>query len=143
MFTRTLIATLTAGVIGAASLGAMTATASAHQSYGQQGYGPGPDGPNMYYKPAPDRGSAYGGWVRGPGWQLRFGDFKPFPEKPLKPIVQKVCGPTFKQVQVWNPYKGWVWQKVYAGQGCRLEKIYPTKGPMYPYPSYPYPYRNW
>lgn len=127
MLTKTLIATVTAGVIGAATLGAMTTAASAKP------YGTGYSGQNMYLKPAPDKGFAYGGMVGGPGWQLRFGDFKPFPRKQFKPVVQKVCGPTFETVQVWKPHQGWVWQKVYTGQSCRLEKIYPTKGPMMPY----------
>ncbi len=119
MFTKTLLAVALAGVIGAAGATA----ASAAQT--------GTNGANAYYKPTPGRSYAFEGGIGGPGWQLRFGDFRTFPQKPYKPVVQKVCGPSFKQVQVWKPGRGWVWDKVYTGQACRLEKIYPTKGYMH------------
>jgi hypothetical protein len=127
MFKKTLIATLAAG-----TLAATAGIALADGGYGR----------NQRFNPPPSQGYAFGGWVGGPGWQMRFGDFKPVPRKAFAPTVQKVCGPTFQKVQVWKPGRGWVWEAVYSGQSCRMEKIYPTKGPAYPYP-YPYPHKGW
>jgi hypothetical protein len=123
MLKKTLIAALAAGTI-AASAG----VALADGFHGQN---------QRFNPPPPTPGYAFGGWIGGPGWQLRFGDFKPMPRKTFAPALQKVCGPTYKTVQVWRPGAGWVWQSVYSGQSCRMEKIYPTNSPAHPMP-YPY-----
>lgn len=97
-------------------------------------------GQNRSFKPPVSQGFAFGGWVGGPGWQMRLSDFKPGPRKTFAPAVQKVCGPAYQKVQVWKPGRGWVWEAVYAGQSCRMEKVYPTNSPVYPTP-YPYKIR--
>jgi hypothetical protein len=127
MLKKTLIATAVAGAL-AATTGAAFA----------DGYGSGKYAQDQFHKPPVSKGYAFGGWVGGPGWQLRLGDFKPAPRKAFPPAVQKVCGPTYQKVQVWKPGRGWVWDSVYSGQSCRLEKIYPTNSPVQ---HTPYPYK--
>jgi hypothetical protein len=118
-------------MIAALAAGTMAATAGMALADGGQ---------NRSFKPPASQGFAFGGWVGGPGWQMRLSDFKPGPRKTFAPAVQKVCGPAYQKVQVWKPGRGWVWEAVYSGQSCRMEKVYPTNSPVYPTP-YPYKIR--
>lgn len=127
MLKKTLITTLAAGTL-AVTAGAALA----------DGYGSGRFAEDQFHNPPAARGSGFGGWVGGPGWQVRFGDFRRVPPKAFPPAVQKVCGPTYQTMQVWKPGRGWVWDTVYSGQTCRMEKIYPTNSPVR---WTPYPYK--
>jgi hypothetical protein len=80
---------------------------------------PGPGGPG-FGPGGPGFGPGFKGGFGKNGWYFNFG-FKP--ERP-KPIVEKVCQPTYKTIQAWQPHFGWVWQTVYAGQVCQLVPIH-------------------
>jgi len=111
MFTKTILATATAALISAGSLGATTTTASAgYVAYG--GYG--------YHAPYGAYG-AYGGYGNH-GWFFNFG-YRPVAPRP---VVQKVCAPTYRTVEVWRPHFGWVWQTVSTGVTCHYAPSYPS-----------------
>ena len=125
MFTKTLLATTAAALVSMGALGATTTTASAfpqHQNGGPDWKGDGPGNWN----------GRDGGWNSGNasgysfgfgdnGWFFKFGQMHPRP----KPVVfEKVCSPTYKTVQVWRPYQGWVWQTVYNGQVCNYVPVH-------------------
>ena len=122
MFIKALIAGTAAVLISASTL-AVSGGSAAADSYGTgSGYaGSGYAHPKGY----PDHGYGSGGW-KGRGDHGRwghgggyggYGGKDRYSLHAYKPYRQ-VCRPVYKSVQVWNPWKGWTWQTVYAGQSC-------------------------
>jgi hypothetical protein len=123
MFTKSLAAAALAGVIGVATLGLSTGTASAGYwvgggYWGGGGYWSGGGGNYNNY-------NAYPSYPAYPGNNYYF-SIRPRPYYPVQPTVQQVCKPIYKTVQIWKPYYGWVWQTVYAGQRCWYQQSYPS-----------------
>lgn len=104
MLKKTIIATAAAALLCTGSLAATTTTAAATS------YGHGHIGGN--------------GWFFGWGHWPRYQPFHP-PRRNYKPPKRQVCTPQFKTVRYWNPHRGWVSYKVYAGQVCRWQPVYP------------------
>ena len=98
MLKKTMIAGATAVLLGAGALAASSTAASATSYYG-------------------------GGYVSGNGWFFGWGHrpgYKPYypPKKKIYRPTRTVCTPKYKTVRRWNPYRGWVVYRVYAGKSC-------------------------
>lgn len=123
MFIKALIAGTAAALISASMLAVSTGSAAA----GSYGYGPGypdsgyvhPNGPadpgygpgtaDGYVGLGGHSGRGFGGGYRGGKDRYFLYGYNP---------QRQICKPAYKSVQVWNPWYGWTWQTVYAGQSC-------------------------
>ncbi len=108
MLKKTFIAGAAAALLGAGSLVATTASASA-TSYGN-GY---VSGNGWYF-----------GWGRWPQYPQYRPVYPPHPQPYFLPPKRQVCTPRYKTVRYWQPYRGWVSYKVYAGQVCSWQPAY-------------------
>jgi len=104
MLRKTIIASAAAALLCAGSLAATTTTASATS------YGHGHTSSNGWFF----------GWGHWPGYQ----PFHP-PRWNHSPPKRQVCTPQYKTVRYWKPHHGWVSYRVYAGQVCHWQTVYP------------------
>ena len=134
MFTKSFAAAALAGAVVFGALAATTATASAGY-WGDGGNYGNYNNYNNYnnYPPVyPGNPPPYPGigrdYHQGNNLYLYI---RPRPYVPVQPVVQKVCKPIYKTVQVWKPNYGWVWATVYGGQQCWFQQVYPRQNYSY------------
>ena len=132
MFKKTLTAAAIAGLVAIGALGTTTTTASAaYWGNGGNNY----DSYNAY--PPAYSGNGIGRDHRGNNWYFNRGGNEAYfnhrlrPRIQVQPVVQKVCKPVYRSVQVWKPYYGWVWATVYGGQECWFQPAYPSQNYSY------------
>ena len=107
MFRKTLLASAAAALAAAGALALTPASASA-------------GGYSVYAGSGMSGSYAH---VGSSGWSFGWG-FPAYRLLPPPPPTHKVCKPVYKTVSVWQPYYGWVWKTVYAGEKCWVEPIY-------------------
>lgn len=129
MFTKSLAAAALAGLIGIATLGLSTATASAGYWVGGGYWSGGGNygGGNYNAYPSYPTYPSYRAYPNYPVYPNYDYNVRPRPYYPVQPTVQQVCKPIYKTVQVWKLYYGWVWRTVYAGQRCWYQQAYPSQ----------------
>ena len=123
MFMKTLAAFAIAALVAIGALGATTAPAAA----GYWGNGGNYDNYNAYPRAYP-RDRPYPGIGRDYPRNNGYFNVRPRLYVPAQPVVQQVCKPVYRTVQVWKNYYGWVWATVYAGQQCWYQQVYPRQG---------------